>query len=378
MTSEVSSLPIVLAISGGGYRAAAFALGVLRYLDDLGLVGNVAVVSSVSGGGLVNLLIHDSDLGQLSPLERTQVYNSFSDKLTTQSVWFSDPLCAAYFGCLLAIPVMVVGLAFTFLFAAVLGLQVPDVMRYAFFPAGVGSWALLSLRNRFHKLGLSKAFGASDTWRPERRTANIFCVTDLESGQFMVLDGETYPQVSLAKTICITTGFPVLTKPFAEGTDNRLRLVDGGVANNLGTQLLESVLAAKIPLGALLFVTVDASRPLVAFSPRFDPLGIRATARTFSVIYENTLVPRRFGAEDVGTGPSYLISLGQDVEMVAALKNGHFAVDSMTWLSRYRREVRSARQIAISTSTSLHSLGETRCQALQQYFNPTPYRLPFS
>ena len=42
--------PIGLALSGGGYRAAAFHLGTLDYLDNLGLQGQINKISTVSGG----------------------------------------------------------------------------------------------------------------------------------------------------------------------------------------------------------------------------------------------------------------------------------------------------------------------------------------
>ncbi len=44
---------IALCLSGGGYRAAAFHLGTLRYLDRIGLAGNITILSTVSGGTLV-------------------------------------------------------------------------------------------------------------------------------------------------------------------------------------------------------------------------------------------------------------------------------------------------------------------------------------
>jgi NTE family protein len=45
-----------LALSGGGFRAAAFHLGCLRGLRDLGVLDAVEVISSVSGGSLVAAL----------------------------------------------------------------------------------------------------------------------------------------------------------------------------------------------------------------------------------------------------------------------------------------------------------------------------------
>jgi NTE family protein len=46
--------PFALAFSGGGFRASLGALGVLRFLADAGLLGQVRWVSSVSGGSILN------------------------------------------------------------------------------------------------------------------------------------------------------------------------------------------------------------------------------------------------------------------------------------------------------------------------------------
>jgi len=53
MGDQVEDPDIGLALPGGGYRAAAFHLGVLRKLHDLGLLANVRVISSVSGGSSI-------------------------------------------------------------------------------------------------------------------------------------------------------------------------------------------------------------------------------------------------------------------------------------------------------------------------------------
>jgi len=45
---------IGLTFSGGGFRATFAALGIVRYLADAGLLGNVRYVSSVSGGSVAN------------------------------------------------------------------------------------------------------------------------------------------------------------------------------------------------------------------------------------------------------------------------------------------------------------------------------------
>jgi len=51
---------IAIAFSGGGFRAAAFALGTLCYLDRIGLTNQINYVSSASGGTITNLLYTSS------------------------------------------------------------------------------------------------------------------------------------------------------------------------------------------------------------------------------------------------------------------------------------------------------------------------------
>lgn len=57
--SVEEGVPVALSFSGGGFRAALAALGVLRFVADAGVLGRVRYVSSVSGGSLANgLLAH--------------------------------------------------------------------------------------------------------------------------------------------------------------------------------------------------------------------------------------------------------------------------------------------------------------------------------
>ena len=51
MTEDGSK--IGLALSGGGYRAAAYHIGVLRALHKLGVLDKVDYISSVSGGSII-------------------------------------------------------------------------------------------------------------------------------------------------------------------------------------------------------------------------------------------------------------------------------------------------------------------------------------
>lgn len=56
MTAPLQQPYVGLALSGGGFRAAAFGLGCLRALCDTGVLRHVRVVSGISGGSLLTAL----------------------------------------------------------------------------------------------------------------------------------------------------------------------------------------------------------------------------------------------------------------------------------------------------------------------------------
>lgn len=59
----INNSRIGLALSGGGYRAAAYHIGALRALHKLGVLDKVDVISSVSGGSIIaaSYALHDGD-----------------------------------------------------------------------------------------------------------------------------------------------------------------------------------------------------------------------------------------------------------------------------------------------------------------------------
>lgn len=50
---SIAGKKIGIALSGGGYRAAAYHIGTLRALHRLGVLDKVDVISSVSGGSII-------------------------------------------------------------------------------------------------------------------------------------------------------------------------------------------------------------------------------------------------------------------------------------------------------------------------------------
>lgn len=86
--------PLALALSGGGYRAAAFHLGTLRFLDGVGLLPDVVGLSTVSGGTITGMAWVVSQLdGKTFPdfyasysayLKRTNVISEALKELTAE------------------------------------------------------------------------------------------------------------------------------------------------------------------------------------------------------------------------------------------------------------------------------------------------------
>ena len=53
IAAKRKSQGIGLALSGGGFRASIFHLGVIRRLEELGMMQDVSVISTVSGGSII-------------------------------------------------------------------------------------------------------------------------------------------------------------------------------------------------------------------------------------------------------------------------------------------------------------------------------------
>ena len=50
--TKTKNLKIGLSLSGGGYRAAIYHLGTFRKLREMGILENVDVISTISGGSI--------------------------------------------------------------------------------------------------------------------------------------------------------------------------------------------------------------------------------------------------------------------------------------------------------------------------------------
>lgn len=84
------SPPIALSLSGGGVRAMAFHLGVLKRLAELGLLERIQRISTVSGGSLlVGLIYQSTDFHWPSSTQfLKKTYEDVSSRLCARSMQF--------------------------------------------------------------------------------------------------------------------------------------------------------------------------------------------------------------------------------------------------------------------------------------------------
>src|SRR5205823_6775935 len=68
-----SAKRIGLAMSGGGFRAAAFHLGVMRKLDAIGLLDKLDLLSCVSGGSIAGAFVA-ANWSESDKLDRLDTY----------------------------------------------------------------------------------------------------------------------------------------------------------------------------------------------------------------------------------------------------------------------------------------------------------------
>ena len=88
MTNGDSNRTIGLCLSGGGYRASFFHLGVLRYLAEAGQLANIQAISTVSGGSIAGTFLATKwdvlkDVGFTLDAYMNEVYDPFVQRVTT-------------------------------------------------------------------------------------------------------------------------------------------------------------------------------------------------------------------------------------------------------------------------------------------------------
>ena len=370
LESKVSAHPVAptaesaalgLALSGGGVRAALFSLGVVIGLIETQCYKRVRCIASVSGGSILNAaLAHSGKAGGYSTVKEFEpLASQLASRLASQGVFAFDVRSVVsglwFFARVIgraALPVL-----FTF---AILADQLREQWQfnvadidYSLVPWPLVGWitaisVLLSFlisRGLFQEAKYSSVLGAVDgssgrlyvhNWgeisegKPGK-VMHVLVATDLLSGEPMYFSSRfvhcrpygwsTPEKILTAEALYSSAAFPAVMPPkklrlsklnFQNGEmpgplPRIVRLADGGVYNNLGTDWFD-VLAEQSrksrpllwPFGELEIespaietsniIVVNASAPSrrVRRLPPF-PLSL---SRIMSVLYDNTVRPR--------------------------------------------------------------------------------------
>lgn len=97
---QLPSAKFLLGLSGGGYRAAVYHLGMLARLDECGLLKDIDTISSVSGGSLLAGVLANEQHRALSSKITTAILNTSAQKVITHAVSTdlrSGPLISFWF-----------------------------------------------------------------------------------------------------------------------------------------------------------------------------------------------------------------------------------------------------------------------------------------
>jgi Patatin-like phospholipase len=320
---------VSVSFSGGGHRAALFALGALLYLSDVGRNSAVRSIASVSGGSLTNA--HLAQTLNFQSAEKAEVdawAARYGKRIAKTGTLFATPITWLYlcFVLLLMLAVLV-GVWF---------LPFPVWARVLLFFGGL---LLLGWVLQLRAAVVGHAFAAtlfSPTGNPTQlkqiHTAvdHVICATDLHAGEHVYFSGGfvcSYRfgfgvpgDLPLHTAVQTSAGFPggmparwLSTKRHrfqqpgdeAAARTRQLVLVDGGVYDNMGDQWAQGLTARKqrwAPLADQLqdadeLIVVNASAGMTFHSTgslRLPLVGEFTTLlRDKSVLYDNGTSVRR-------------------------------------------------------------------------------------
>jgi NTE family protein len=245
---------IGLALSGGGSRAIAFHLGCLRALDQLGLLKNVAVLSTVSGGSVIGAYFH-AHQGDFASFE-AKIHSFLAEGLVKRiCLKLLSPLGLKLVGAFILIGTVAFATALIRLALSVMRLMVPQSL--------AGHFERFEIRSPLHRFASRTSLleavlddvlfaGALLGDLPvqphlvinasELRTGSAFRFGTLESGSWRwgKLRGN---KVAVAHAVAASAAYPVFLPAFDESFTfekqgairrDRVILSDGGIYDNLG------------------------------------------------------------------------------------------------------------------------------------------------
>jgi len=373
-------------LSGGGVRAALFALGALLFIVESGVSARVRVVSSVSGGSLVNAtLAMWKDFSKATAEDFEELCRDLARRISLRGVFFWSGWRAFLTQLALALVWGVAAMTvFSFVagpgatwtwrnFLVIEGCYLAVAVLLAAYQITMGRQRTQIRANKVFLRATSSGTTA-DRPKPASRPTladfspsvvrHVLCATELTSGRpfFMDRDGvssRTYgrggPGISVAQAIYASAAFPIVFPPLRvsseklalSGSDRvdaprKVWLSDGGVYNNLANEFDEAFLAEATNAlrlrtgdpgpGRLQRILINASAP-----SRVRPLprmwirrGLEATARIMSITYENTVRPRieALVADEGRPGSDLLIDIAVSPMEVARRLRDSLASDA--------------------------------------------------
>lgn len=400
--TPIQRTAVELAVSGGGYRAAAFGLGAALCLSDYGLLSRVVSVSSVSGGSFLNGHLEGCGILQspTQPESRDRLLRFGAILARRSAFWPEKRAAIAYLPPAL---VLVMGAVVA---TALVAIWQPLYIVLSFVILMIVVYIAFAMRGSVLLRTLNMTF-ASQAPPDGPHATHVYCTSELRSGRPLYFVGSTevfsshwgwgHHNLNPGLRVLASAAFPGLCHPLllratALGLGQNLKgrltlaLCDGGVTNNLGTEWYEAE-PDRMSLGdryvqqsvAVLRVAIDASAPPMrdARIGRFrTPLSeIGLFFRQVSVLYENTLRPRvleihrtALDRREIGFVIASLTSdASEQAGMTDAISRTNANARIRARLVAMREELQQSALTAVSTSTTLRRLGDEVTSRIVQH-----------
>lgn len=329
---------IGLALSGGGARAIAFHLGCLRALHELGLLGDVKVISTVSGGSVIGGLYatHQGSFSAFEERVRQLLAEGLMQSAIRKALTTTEGLRALYCWVIL---VFVNGVLFAFSRATwVISLLFPSDRRHQWrIDVGHTPVRRFASRTTILRRVFDDVFeGRLVRELPAEGPLLIILAADLRSGSAFYFSRQSSgswrlqeladADVSLAHAVTASAAYPLLLPalddvlPFnkKDGTrrEERVSLTDGGIYDNLGLAPLWPDRDPQISLNVTEIESIICCR--AGYGLRFDPPSQFLLARlksAFACVHDraqNAAMKRLYDLTQAGRLKGFLLPyLGQ-------------------------------------------------------------------
>jgi len=324
---------ISVALSGGGHRAALFALGALQYLADAGKNVEVTSIASVSGGSLTNGFVGQTvAYNEVNGSEfQAQVTDRLLSQLTEHGTLFAPKLTKFYLA-LVGVVLASALIGVWFLPGISLGWRVLMCLAGICVALALAWFRGAVCRHALRVTLFSPNGSASKLVDMKPGVDHVLCATDLQSGDHFYLardlaygyqfgtgtPGDTTMAIAVGASAALPGAFtPVSIRTAGLGLRNgqagadaaRLHLVDGGVYDNMAdqwasgyrarTDRLPASYADRLP-DELIVVNASSGAHWSPTSMLGVPIvgEVKAILRDKSILYDNTTTHRRVALVD--------------------------------------------------------------------------------